>query len=331
MFGGRNALSCAASLSIAAAALLFSGFLAVCSGEQSNQSRQEWLPQPASLLKRTEVAAARVGTSIYLVGGFIEVSGSGKTTAAVERYDLGSRQWSRVRSMPVGLNHPAAVAYRGKLYVVGGYKAANGLSDESNRLLRYSPEENSWQSLKSMPTTRAALAAVVIGSALYAVGGTNVGKDLATLDVYNFRTDRWHREKSMETARNHIAAAAVGRFLYVVGGRSATAANLRTVERYDSKEKKWHTVAALKKERSGIAAVAVGSKIVVFGGEESSGTIKEVEQLDSRKGRWSRLSDMRTPRHGLGGAIYDRRIYALEGGPQPGFAFSNRVEVLDIN
>ena len=35
---------------------------------------------------------------------------------------------------------------------------------------------------------------------------------------------------------------------------------------------------------------------------------------------------MRTPRHGLGGVAYRGRVYALEGGPQPGFAFSNALE-----
>ena len=39
---------------------------------------------------------------------------------------------------------------------------------------------------------------------------------------------------------------------------------------------------------------------------------------------------MRTPRHGLGGAAFRGRVYALEGGPQPGFAFSGAVESLRL-
>jgi hypothetical protein len=39
---------------------------------------------------------------------------------------------------------------------------------------------------------------------------------------------------------------------------------------------------------------------------------------------------MLTPRHGLGGASKGRRVFSLEGGPQPGFAFSNVVEFLDL-
>ena len=86
----------------------------------------------------------------------------------------------------------------------------------------------------------------------------------------------------------------------------------------------------MKKPRGGIAAATVGRRVVVFGGEEASGTIKEVELYDPQLGRWTGLPDMRTPRHGLGGVAFGRRVYAVEGGPMPGFHFSNAIEALDI-
>ena len=85
----------------------------------------------------------------------------------------------------------------------------------------------------------------------------------------------------------------------------------------------------MQKPRGGIASVRVGRRVVVFGGEEDT-TIREVEIFDPRTRRWSRLPDMLTPRHGLGGAARGKRIYAIEGGPQPGFHFSNAIEFLDI-
>jgi hypothetical protein len=39
---------------------------------------------------------------------------------------------------------------------------------------------------------------------------------------------------------------------------------------------------------------------------------------------------MRTPRHGLGVISRGSRVYAIEGGPTPGFDFSNKVEALDV-
>ena len=39
---------------------------------------------------------------------------------------------------------------------------------------------------------------------------------------------------------------------------------------------------------------------------------------------------MITPRHGLGGVARGGRVYALEGGPQPGLAYSRAIEYLDL-
>ncbi len=49
-----------------------------------------------------------------------------------------------------------------------------------------------------------------------------------------------------------------------------------------------------------------------------------------RHDRWRSPPGMRTPRHGLGGVARGRRIYAIEGGDQPGFHFTRAIEYLDL-
>ena len=134
-----------------------------------------WAALPSARLARSEVAAARIGSSIYVVGA------SGRTSAAVERYDIRRRRWRLVRRMPIALNHPTAVAYRGDLYVHGGYAAVAGLSDTSAALLRYDPERNRWRRLRSSPTPRAAHAVAVMGHRLYAAGGAHETGSLSSL------------------------------------------------------------------------------------------------------------------------------------------------------
>jgi hypothetical protein len=80
----------------------------------------------------------------------------------------------------------------------------------------------------------------------------------------------------------------------------------------------------------GIGATAAGGRIVVAGGEEATGTIGEVEAYDPATRRWSRLPGMATPRHGLGVVSRGRRVFTIEGGPTPGFDFSNAIEYLDV-
>ena len=70
--------------------------------------------------------------------------------------------------------------------------------------------------------------------------------------------------------------------------------------------------------------------MVVFGGEEDTGTIREVELFDPVRGRWSPLPGLGEPRHGLGGVAYRDRVYAIQGGPQPGLFYSNAIEALTV-
>jgi hypothetical protein len=55
-----------------------------------------------------------------------------------------------------------------------------------------------------------------------------------------------------------------------------------------------------------------------------------VEFLDPDAGEWTPLPDMVTPRHGLGGVAKGTRVFALEGGPQPGLHYSRALEFLDV-
>ena len=86
----------------------------------------------------------------------------------------------------------------------------------------------------------------------------------------------------------------------------------------------------MAKPRGGIAAATVRGDVVVVGGEEAAGTIREVERYDPRSREWQPLPDLPTPRHGLGAVARDGRVYVIEGGDEPGFAFTASLEVLDL-
>jgi N-acetylneuraminic acid mutarotase len=250
----------------------------------------------------------------------------------VERYDAEHNRWTQVRSMPIGLNHATAAAYRGKLYVHGGYTGRRDLSSATAGLFAYEPKRNRWRRLPSAPTRRAAHAAAVIGGKLYVAAGANHAGSLRTLEVYDFAHRRWRRGPSLHgPARNHTTGVAAGGRFYVLAGRDTR--NFRVAERYDPRRRRWEHLPDMRTARGGIAAVRVGRRVVVFGGEElgpGGTTIEQVEAFDPRRRRWSRLPRMRTPRHGLGGVSLGRRIYAIEGGPRPGFHFSNAIEFLDL-
>lgn len=289
----------------------------------------EWLTLAPATLERTEVAAARIGRYVYVVGGFERRSGL--TTSAVERYDIRANRWKRLRSMPVGLNHPTAAAYRGKVYVHGGYTARRDLSSATARLFAYDPRRDRWSRLPKSRRPRAAHALAVVGNRLYAAGGRNDTGGLRSLEVYDFARKRWRGGPRLRgPARDHMTGVSASGFFYALAGRDG-GRNFTVAERYSPRRARWELLPSMRKARGGIASVAVGGgRVVVFGGEESAGTIAEVEIYDPLRRRWRTLPDMRTPRHGLGGVSLGDRVYAIEGGPRPGFHFSSAIEFLDV-
>jgi N-acetylneuraminic acid mutarotase len=304
--------------------------LAGCGGDERAEegAGPKWRTLAPSKLARTEVAAARVGRHVYVMGGFVR---AGFTSAATERYDIVRDRWTRVANMPVALNHAAALAYRKHVYVLGGYSAERALDGEVATLYRYDPKRDRWHRLPSMPTARGALAVGVIGSRLYAAGGASDGTVHTELEIYDFKRRRWTAGPALPTGRDHLAGAVAQRHFYALAGRAPGHGNYDIVEVYDPRSQRWHVAPPMAKPRGGIGAATVGGQIVVAGGEESQGTIAEVERYDPRRRRWTRLRDLPTPRHGLGVISRGRRVYVIEGGDHPGFAFTRTVEMLDLS
>jgi N-acetylneuraminic acid mutarotase len=324
------------------------GLIASAAAHGGGSSRG-WIRLNSTVLERAEPAAAAVGRTIYVVGGFIGPN----TTNQVERYDPVRDRWQLVKPMPVALNHPSAVSYRGDLYVLGGYTGGvsnpgvptGGVADASDAFLRYDPETGSWSRMPRLPIARSAAAAAVIGDKLYVAGGRNRLPTYATsegllkrLDIFDFRTRTWSRGPDMAIAREHLAGAAAGGAFYALGGRLALDSTA-AVERYVPYKRRWERVASMQVPHNGFPAVTVGGRIVVFGGEEPSNTRfrseNEVTELyDPATNRWSRLADMRTPRGAHAGAALGRRVYAIEGIPATPTTtccvFSNIVEALDL-
>ena len=296
---------------------------------RSGSAAPEWRALAPASLARTEVAAARVGRYVYVMGGFERDSGA--TTAATERYDIERDRWTRVADMPVALNHAAATSYKRRVYVLGGYRARTGLSREVATLTATTRGATAG---RGCPRRRPAAAHSL--SAWSANACTRSGEPTPRRErSRRWRSTtsagrRWRTGPDMAVPREHLAAAVAGGRFYALAGRAAGQGNFTVVEAYNPRTRRWRREPAMRKARGGIAAATISGHIVVLGGEESAGTIREVELFDARERDWSRLPDLPTPRHGLGAVARDGHVYAIEGGDRPGFAFTNALEGLDL-
>lgn len=320
----------AAATILAAAAVLWSvGGAGESGGAPTARSTDRWGQLALSPLQRTEVGAARIGSSIFLVGGFISTD-PGATTNQVARYDIDRDSWSMAKPMPTAVNHPAVAAFKGRLYVHGGF--TDGLGKPTDRLFSFDPASGDWRELRSSGLARGAHALVPIGGKLYAPGGADGTTAMPALQVYDPKRNRWRPGPPMKVAREHIGAAAVGGKLFVIAGRSG-GKNLTVVERYDPAKQRWKFRHPVSLPRSGFQAARVGNRIVVAGGEqlaEGTATIGPVEEYLVRRNRWRALPPLATPRHGLAVVARGNRVFALEGGPMPGLSFSGTAEFLDL-
>jgi hypothetical protein len=330
----RARLAAAACVALGGvAALAASGAGDGSSPAGAARATDSWAALAPSPLQRTEVGAARIGNRIFVVGGF---SSAGGSTGEMIAYDITRDRWESRRPLPIAVNHPGVTVLRRHLFVLGGDLEGGGKSDY---LYRYDPHRDRWRLLSTAPTARSALGLVGLGRELYAIGGTSAKSAiLRRVEVFHLKEKRWTRGARMPTGRNHVGATQLKRNVIVTGGRPGPInGGLRTVELYNPRRDRWRSLPSLATARSGHAAVPLGGRlggrVAVFGGEELTAggtTIEQVEVFDSRRDRWSAAPPMVTPRHGLGGAAMGTRIYAVEGGPEPGLAYSSALEYLDV-
>jgi N-acetylneuraminic acid mutarotase len=266
---------------------------------------------------RTEVAAARLGDEIVVIGGYLS---DGSSTGRVDAYSPGTDKWRRLPDLPAKVNHAMAAAAGARLYVVGGYGA------ERRAFVFF---RGRWRKLRRPPAPRAAAGAALVGRRLYVVGGVVAPGRLAQqMLVLDLPTGRWSFAPGA-SPREHLAATAAAGVVYALAGRSG-GTNFTTFERYSSARRSWLRLPAVPYPRGGTGAAAVGRRIVSVGGEEAAGTIPSVYAYDSVARRWARLPDMRTARHGLAVAAFGNRVYAIGGGPQPGLHVSSANEFLNL-
>ena len=285
----------------------------------------EWEERAAMPRPRTEVAAARVGGEIVVLGGLTIDRGA---STRVDAYSPTRDTWRRLRDLPIGVHHAMAVGAGGRAYVLGGYTVA-GVPLRTAYVL----ERGRWRALPRMPQARAAAGAAVARGKILVAGGVTAGALRLARNALSFdlRTRRWSVVPG-PTPREHLAVASLGGVVYAIAGRtSGLDTNLIHFESYRPGDRGWRRLPPVPDSRGGTGAAALLGQIVSVGGEEPGGTIAEVLAYRVADRRWVQLDDLRTPRHGVGVAALGGRVYVIGGGPDPGLTVSSANEALTVS
>lgn len=282
------------------------------------------------------------GRYLYLLGG----EENGGVSAAVQRYDPASREWTWLADTPQAYRHSDGAHVDGNLYVPAGDAGADPGEPFAAGHYVYDIGSGNWSVLAPMtattplsePVAWSAAAADPAASAYYVTGGvlgSAPAEPLGTALRYNIASDTWDQLADMITARYDHRAALIEGELCVIGGRDAAGEPLDRGECMNLQTGKWDSIDRLNLPRASFgAAVGLDGRWYVFGGVTAGDkTTPKTEVYDRAADQWTPLNErwsLPVSRYGLGGAQVGMELHATGGRSDELQPISNRIEWLTV-
>jgi N-acetylneuraminic acid mutarotase len=228
--------------------------------------------------------------------------------------------WTLKAPMPAPRGETAAVAFGGKLYVMGGSVLSVGapFAKAVPRNEAYDPATDSWRVLAPMPVGRDHLGLAVVNGKIYSFGGftysTHQGAGSEVFE-YDPAADKWRTLTPLKAPRASTGAAVIGGKIHVIGGRGDPMTTVTTHAVYDPATDAWTEAAPLPKARDHMVVIEAEGKIHAVGGRLGASTDRtdQHDVYDPAADTWSSAPPLKTPRSGLAGALYHGMILVLGG------------------
>jgi len=129
-------------------------------------------PMPRSLERGSAAIGVR-GTKIYLAGGMRTLTpgpgGLQDTVDTVSSYDVITRRWATLPTLPEARDHVGGAIVGDVFYVLGGRD--RGQVNVRDNVYALDLRRGKWVERAPMPTPRGGIATAVVGTKIYALGG----------------------------------------------------------------------------------------------------------------------------------------------------------------
>lgn len=244
--------------------------------------------------------------------------------------------WTEKRSLLAERQEMAVVTDGARMFLVGGLTANERIVDW---LDAYTPANNTWARLRSMPERRHHPNVCVHSGAIYVLGSLVDAHFNASGECwrYTIATDEWAACAPMPEGTERGAGACVtfGDKLYVFGGiHSGHDTALADVSVYDPATDTWRELPALPEVRNHMSAIVLGGAIHVIGGRVDRVTpVGRVDIFDPATETYSRGPDMGVPRSGYALGFDEARgvayVFGGEGDPANPLGVYDTVEAYD--
>jgi N-acetylneuraminic acid mutarotase len=286
---------------------------------------------PAAPMKRNEPGAVQVGEKLYVLGGYNGVFDR-EITSACHVYNLATRTWSQIASLPsdAATTH-AGVASDGKyIYVVAG-QIGGATRYGTNKSFRYDIAANRWERFTDLPAVRFGGALAYLNGKLHFFGGD--AADRVTVQTTHWELDvttsggTWQSKAPLPLGGDHIASAVLNGKIYAIGGEHDHGGLTDTTDakyiqhnylfEYDPVTDAWTRKADMNvgtSHNEGMVQV-INGQIVVMGGMISKDLPTDlVRAYDPVANSWRTLANRLTISR-LGGVsgYYNGKIYLTTG------------------
>ncbi|WP_084005306.1 Kelch repeat-containing protein [Gilvimarinus polysaccharolyticus] len=171
---------------------------------------------------------------------------------------------------PTARHEAAAVAFEGKLYLLGGRRI--------NPTDVYDPATNRWEEKAKPPIELHHFQAVVLGEKIYLIGAMTGGwpneTPLTKVMAYVPAEDRFETLHDIPAARQRGGAGVVvyKQKIYIVGGIKNGHMNgtVNWLDEYDPSTGQWRVLPDAPHKRDHFSAAVIGHKLYAFGGRQSN-------------------------------------------------------------
>ncbi|KAK1529343.1 uncharacterized protein CCOS01_07177 [Colletotrichum costaricense] len=165
------------------------------------------------------------GDRIIVAGGIslLELGEDGlqETVDTVSSYNLITKEWEPLPSLPEGREHAGGGVIGNNFYVVGGrFRSQTAVRDTVYVL---DLKTLKWSERARMPTPRGGVSVAIVRQRIYTFGGEGnldpeAGFVFNETEVYDTRTNSWEKLQPMNTPRHGMAAVAYNGSVYTPGG-----------------------------------------------------------------------------------------------------------------
>jgi len=271
----------------------------------------QWYESRPLTTPLTDMAVASVGIDIYHIGGETDAG----TTNLVNRFDTSSRTWHEMTEKPTAVSAASAAVLFGEIYVPGG-STDNG--ESTNIVEAYSPANNAWRPIASLPKPISDGLTLSDGSYLYVIGGWDGNKYLDDVYLYDASNDSWRPLTNLPIPLASAAGGVISGELYILGGTNENQSALDSCFIYKVDEDTWDECPTMLSPRKDAGAAIVLNKLYILGGDEPFGSeLPFGEFFDPSSQTWQVVN---TPMQedaaswvNLGTTNVETKIYALGG------------------